>query len=72
MGDAFILYEKTGRIVTVGSESYSSTLDFDNLQSEKKHQFLFAYFRSKLENILFTFELSFGETRMDAAEEEPP
>jgi NAD(P)-dependent dehydrogenase (short-subunit alcohol dehydrogenase family) len=47
-----------GRIVTVGSESYSSTLDFDNLQSEKKHQFLLAYFRSKLENILFTFELS--------------
>lgn len=47
-----------GRIVTVGSESYSSTLDFDNLQSEKKHQFLSAYFRSKLENILFTFELS--------------
>ncbi|HLX16471.1 MAG TPA: SDR family oxidoreductase [Bradyrhizobium sp.] len=47
-----------GRIVTVGSESYSSTLDFDNLQSEKKHHFLFAYFRSKLENILFTFELS--------------
>jgi len=47
-----------GRIITVGSESYSSALDFDNLQSEKKHQFLFAYFRSKLENILFTFELS--------------
>ena len=49
---------EAGRIVTVGSESYSSTLDFDNLQSEKKHHFLFAYFRSKLENILFTFELS--------------
>jgi retinol dehydrogenase-14 len=47
-----------GRIVTVGSESYSSALDFENLQSEKKHHFLFAYFRSKLENILFTFELS--------------
>ncbi|HET7490565.1 MAG TPA: SDR family oxidoreductase [Bradyrhizobium sp.] len=47
-----------GRIITVGSESYSSALDFDNLQSEMKHHFLFAYFRSKLENILFTFELS--------------
>ena len=47
-----------GRIIMVGSESYSSALDFDNLQSEKKHQFLIAYFRSKLENILFTFELS--------------
>jgi NAD(P)-dependent dehydrogenase (short-subunit alcohol dehydrogenase family) len=49
---------KSGRIVTVGSESYSSTLDFDNLQSEKKHHFITAYFRSKLDNILFTFELS--------------
>ena len=47
-----------GRVVTVGSESYSSALDFENLQSEKKHHFLTAYFRSKLENILFTFELS--------------
>jgi NAD(P)-dependent dehydrogenase (short-subunit alcohol dehydrogenase family) len=47
-----------GRIITVGSESYSSRLDFENLQSEKKHHFLTAYFRSKLENILFTFELS--------------
>jgi NAD(P)-dependent dehydrogenase (short-subunit alcohol dehydrogenase family) len=47
-----------GRIVTVTSGTYSSALDFDNLQSEKGHQFLGAYFRSKLENILFTFELS--------------
>lgn len=57
-----------GRIVTVGSESYSSTLDFDNLQSEKKHHFITAYFRSKLENILFTFELGrrLAETRVTA------
>ena len=47
-----------GRIVTVTSGTYSSALDFDNLQSEKGHRFLGAYFRSKLENILFTFELS--------------
>jgi NAD(P)-dependent dehydrogenase (short-subunit alcohol dehydrogenase family) len=47
-----------GRIVMVTSGTYSSALDFDNLQSEKGHQFLGAYFRSKLENILFTFELS--------------
>jgi NAD(P)-dependent dehydrogenase (short-subunit alcohol dehydrogenase family) len=46
-----------GRIVTVGSETYSSTLDFDNLQSEKRHNFMGAYLRSKLENILFTYEL---------------
>lgn len=47
-----------GRIVTVTSGAYPSALDFDNLQSEKGHQFLAAYFRSKLENILFTFELA--------------
>jgi len=47
-----------GRIVTVASHTYSSTLDFDNLQSEKGHQPLAAQFRSKLENILFTYELA--------------
>ena len=47
-----------GRIVTVASHAYSSTLDFDNLQSEKGHNPLAAQFRSKLENILFTYELA--------------
>jgi retinol dehydrogenase-14 len=47
-----------GRIVTVASHAYSSTLDFDNLQSEKGHNALAAQFRSKLENILFTYELA--------------
>jgi NAD(P)-dependent dehydrogenase (short-subunit alcohol dehydrogenase family) len=47
-----------GRVVNVTSDSYSSALDFDNLQSEKHHHFLGAYFRSKLENILFTYELA--------------
>jgi NAD(P)-dependent dehydrogenase (short-subunit alcohol dehydrogenase family) len=47
-----------GRIVTVASHSYSSTLDFGNLQSEKGHAPLAAQFRSKLENILFTYELA--------------
>ena len=47
-----------GRIITVGSESYSTSLDFDNLQSEKGHNFFTAYLRSKLENILFTYELA--------------
>jgi NAD(P)-dependent dehydrogenase (short-subunit alcohol dehydrogenase family) len=47
-----------GRIVTVSSETYSATLDFGNLQSEKRHHFLMAYFRSKLLNVLFTFELA--------------
>jgi NAD(P)-dependent dehydrogenase (short-subunit alcohol dehydrogenase family) len=53
-----ILAAPQGRVVTVTSGSHSSILDFDNLQSEKGHQFLSAYFRSKLENFLFTFELS--------------
>jgi NAD(P)-dependent dehydrogenase (short-subunit alcohol dehydrogenase family) len=47
-----------GRIVTVAAEGFVSRLDFDNLQSEKGHHFLTAYFRSKLENILFTYELA--------------
>ena len=47
-----------GRIVTVVADPFISTLDFDNLQSEKGHKFLAAYFRSKLANILFTYELA--------------
>jgi NAD(P)-dependent dehydrogenase (short-subunit alcohol dehydrogenase family) len=46
-----------GRIVNVASEAYSSKLDFDNLQGEKSYGFLSAYFRSKLENIIFSLEL---------------
>ncbi|SDR55367.1 NAD(P)-dependent dehydrogenase, short-chain alcohol dehydrogenase family [Rhizobiales bacterium GAS113] len=47
-----------GRIVTVAAQTYSSALDFDNLQSERHHNFLGAYRRSKLANILFTYELA--------------
>lgn len=47
-----------GRIVNVASESYPSRLAFDNLQGEKSYGFLSAYFRSKLENIIFTFDLA--------------
>jgi retinol dehydrogenase 14 len=47
-----------GRIVTVVADPFVSELDFDNLQSEKGHNFLAAYFRSKLANILFTYELA--------------
>jgi NAD(P)-dependent dehydrogenase (short-subunit alcohol dehydrogenase family) len=45
------------RIVNVAAESPLSRLDFDNLQAERSYNFLGAYFRSKLENIIFTFEL---------------
>jgi NAD(P)-dependent dehydrogenase (short-subunit alcohol dehydrogenase family) len=47
-----------GRIVTVASEVYPSALDFANLQGERSYNFLSAYMRSKLENILFTYELA--------------
>ena len=47
-----------GRIVNVASEVYPSRLDFANLQGERKYGFFSAYARSKLENIIFTFELA--------------
>jgi NAD(P)-dependent dehydrogenase (short-subunit alcohol dehydrogenase family) len=47
-----------GRIVTVASESHSGALDFDNLQGERQFNFFAAYNRSKLANILFTYELA--------------
>jgi len=46
------------RIITVTSESHSGTLDFDNLQGERKYNFFRAYNSSKLGNILFTYELA--------------
>ncbi len=47
-----------GRIVTVASESHSGMIDFDNLQGERRYNFFGAYNRSKLANILFSYELS--------------
>jgi NAD(P)-dependent dehydrogenase (short-subunit alcohol dehydrogenase family) len=47
-----------GRIVNVASESYPSKLDFGNLQGERSYGFLNAYFRSKLENIIFSLDLA--------------
>ncbi len=47
-----------GRIINVASESYSARLNFDNLEGEKSYGFLNAYFRSKLENIIFSFDLA--------------
>ncbi len=47
-----------GRVVTVGSEGHSGKLDFDNLQGEKRYNFLSAYNRSKLANVLHTYELT--------------
>jgi NAD(P)-dependent dehydrogenase (short-subunit alcohol dehydrogenase family) len=47
-----------GRIITVSSESHSRAIDFDNLQSERSYNFFAAYNRSKLGNLLFTYELA--------------
>lgn len=47
-----------GRIITVSSEIHSGSIDFENLQGERHYNFLAAYYQSKLENILFTYELA--------------
>lgn len=48
------------RVVTVASDAHRNipTLDFDNLQCEKRFRPFRAYSQSKLENILFTYELA--------------
>jgi retinol dehydrogenase 14 len=48
----------SARIVNVAAESPLARLDFDNLQGEKRYGFLSAYFRSKLENVIFSNELA--------------
>jgi NAD(P)-dependent dehydrogenase (short-subunit alcohol dehydrogenase family) len=47
-----------GRILTASSEFHSGELDFSNLQGERQYNCFGAYKRSKLCNILFTYELS--------------
>lgn len=47
-----------GRIVTVASEFHSGSLDFENLQGERHYNFLTAYNRSKVCNVLFAYELA--------------
>jgi NAD(P)-dependent dehydrogenase (short-subunit alcohol dehydrogenase family) len=52
-----------GRVVNVASDAHKgASLDFDNLQGERKYSGWGAYQRSKLANILFTRELA---TRLD-------
>ena len=47
------------RIVNVASEAHRGVaLDFDNLQGEGRYNRWLAYKRSKLANLLFTYELS--------------
>jgi len=47
-----------GRVIAVSSEIHAGRLDWDNLQSEERHQFLNAYKVTKTENILFTNEIA--------------
>lgn len=50
---------KAARVVNVSSVVHRTThLDFDDLQSEKHYGGLHAYAKSKLANILFTYELA--------------
>jgi NAD(P)-dependent dehydrogenase (short-subunit alcohol dehydrogenase family) len=47
------------RVVNVASDAHrSGTLEFDNLQGERSYSAWSAYCRSKLENLLFTYELA--------------
>ncbi len=46
------------RIIGVTSDLHSGTIDFDDLQSERRYSWLRAYALSKLGNILFTKELA--------------
>jgi len=47
-----------GRIVNVAAEPFRKTLDFENLQGERRYGFLDAYFRSKLATIIFSVDLA--------------
>jgi NAD(P)-dependent dehydrogenase (short-subunit alcohol dehydrogenase family) len=53
-----LLAAPSARIVNVTSESHSGRIDFENLQGERHYHFLGAYARSKLANVLFTYELA--------------
>lgn len=47
-----------GRVVTVASRVHAASLDFDNLQGERGYRAMRAYGQSKLENVVFTYELA--------------
>lgn len=63
-----MLERPTARVVSVVSETYSKSLDFENLQGERSYNFFRSYQRSKLANILFTTTLAqmFADTELIA------
>src|SRR5260370_7709248 len=46
-----------GRILTASSEFHSGTLDFSNLQRDRRYSWLGAYKAPNLSNLLFTHHL---------------
>lgn len=54
-----LLASAPARVVTVSSEAHRvlKTLDFDNLQGERRYKPLLAYGISKLANVMLTYEL---------------
>ncbi len=54
-----LVHSAPARVVTVSSEAHRmlKTLDFDNLQGERRYKGFAAYALSKLANVLFTYEL---------------
>ena len=53
------LINKNGKIINVGSSAHQkATLNFDDLDSKKTRNWYTRYSRSKLCNLLFTFELA--------------
>lgn len=62
-----LLAAESARIVAVSSVAHKimSEIDFDNLQSERSYNRVAAYGRSKLANLLFTYEL---QRRLAAAD----
>jgi NAD(P)-dependent dehydrogenase (short-subunit alcohol dehydrogenase family) len=62
-----VLPANGARIVTVSSVGHRifSKIDFDDLQAEKRYNRVSAYGRSKLANLLFTYEL---QRRLEAAD----
>ncbi len=54
-----VLEASRGRVVTVSSEAHRrGTIDFADLNAERRYNWIDAYAQSKLANVLFTYELA--------------
>ncbi len=59
-----LLAQPGSRVVTLSSNGHRAGLNFDDLQSARHYQKMAAYGRSKLANLMFTYEL---QRRLSAA-----